>query len=781
MNANDSYLSYQEICHAAGFAKPEPTTTSPHDRMNRLTPIATALLALSAAPAWSQAASNPAATAAAAGDPSVVAASASTADAGGVQALQSVIVDGESSKDFTKNAVSLGKLPADLHDVPQSITVLSKSLLQSQGAASLSDALRNVPGITLGGAEGGQIGNNINLNGFTARTDIYLDGFRDRGQYYRDTFALDAVEVLMGPSSMLFGRGSTGGVINQVSKVAQLRPVTEIDASVTTNGMVRTTVDIDRAVDATTAFRISGMAQDGAPTTRDEMKNRDFGLAPSVKFGIGTPTEITLSALLQKNHDMPDYGVSPLNGRPVNVPRDTFYGFKDDRTNQDVATFTAMVKHSFDADTFVRNQLQSNHVHVDARETASQGIGTLDSTGSFVAPAVAGVIAPSVPFDSLYVRLQSHDRVITDHAVFDQLDFSKHLDAGWTHHDLLAGAEIGKDTYSNQSYTRTGSCGNTVTAGYVGCESLSAPVYTDTPSNIPDVATNLSTSNANSYGLYVGDTLALGSQFKLVGGVRRDWFDAQVANTITAPKAVAQDVAFTSYRAGGIWQPTLAQSYYVSFSTSFNPSLEQLTNTTGTTAPLPPETNKSWEAGGKVDLLNGKMSVNGAVFQITQDNARSNADASGQYTATGTVRVRGARVGGAGELAKGWKIFAGYAYLDATILDAIAAGTQGKVPLNTPRSSATLWSTYEFLPHYELGGGTVYQSRRYLNNTDLVQAGGYARWDGTLAYRQRTYDVRLNVFNVFDRHYTDAIIASDGGRGVPGTGRSAMLSFSYHL
>jgi catecholate siderophore receptor len=103
------------------------------------------------------------------------------------------------------------------------------------------------------------------------------------------------------------------------------------------------------------------------------------------------------------------------------------------------------------------------------------------------------------------------------------------------------------------------------------------------------------------------------------------------------------------------------------------------------------------------------------------------------------------------------------------------------VPLNTPRSSATLWTTCEFLPHVELGGGAVYQSRRYLNNTDLTQAGGYARWDGTLAYRQRTYDVRLNVFNLFDRHYTDAIIASDGGRGVPGTGRTGMVSFSYRL
>jgi catecholate siderophore receptor len=750
--------------------------------MNRLTPIASALFALTAftPAAWSQTASTTNAAAA----ESTAAAATGPSTAGAVMGVQEVQVEGQADKDFGKNSTSLNKLSADLKDVPQSITVLSKALLQSQGANSLSDALRNVPGVTLGGAEGGQIGNNINLNGFTARTDIYLDGFRDRGQYYRDTFALDSVEVLMGPSSMLFGRGSTGGVINQVSKVPQLKPVTEVDASVMTTGMARTTVDVDRAVDPTTAVRIAGMAQSGRPTTRDEMKNTDFGLAPSVKFGIGTPTEITLSALLQKNHDMPDYGFSPYGfapgiSRPVNVSHDNFYGYTNDRTDQEVATFSALFSHRFGDDMTLRNEIQSNHVHVDARETASQSVGLPSAiTGGF-RPAVA-----TDPFDSLFVKLQSHDRVITDHSVFDQLDLTLRLDTGPVHHDVITGGEIGKDTYSNQSLSRTGTCdGVTMATGYVGCESLVDPVYQASPAGIPEVKGNLSTSGADSSGIYFSDTLSFGSQFKLVGGIRRDWFDATINNTVTSattPQSVSQDVAYTSYRAGGIWQPTLAQSYYVSYSTSFDPSLEQLTNTTGLTTPLPPETNKAYEAGGKIDVLAGKLSVNGAVFQITQDNARSQ-DASGNYTATGTIRVRGARLGGSGLLAHGWKLFAGYAYLDAKIIDGIAVGTQGMVPGNTPRNSGTVWSTYEFMPHWDVGGGAVYQSKRFANNTDTTLVGGYARWDGTLDYHQPKYDVRLNVFNLFDRKYFDALIQSDGGRSVPGTGRSGMLSFSYHI
>jgi catecholate siderophore receptor len=745
--------------------------------MNRLTPVASALLALGAvAPAWSQSAATDPATAAGSSAAAITAPDAAATLLG----VQRVEIEGQGGGAFSRRDTSLAKLPPDLRDVPQSVTVLSKSLLQSQGAASLSDALRNVPGVTLGGAEGGQIGNNINLNGFTARTDIYLDGFRDRGQYYRDTFALDAVEVLMGPSSMLFGRGSTGGVVNQVSKVARLKPLTEVDASATTNGMLRTTVDVDRALDATSAVRIAGMAQSGRPSTRQVMSNTDFGLAPSLRLGMATPTEITLSALLQKNHDMPDYGLSPRQGRPVNAPRDTFYGYRDDRTNQDVATFSALLSHRFNDDLTLRNEIQSNQVHVDARETASQSLGILPGAAGATGCALGFCTAPSAtPLDQLVVKLQSHDRVIADHSVFDQLDLSARLDTGPVRHELVAGAEIGQDTYSNQSYTRTGQCnGVTMAVGYVGCEPLLAPAYRDSPADVAQVKGNLSTSRANSHGAWLSDTLSLGSQFKLVGGIRRDRFDVTIHNTITAPKRVAQGVSHTSYRAGALWQPTPAQSVHASVSTSFNPSLEQLTNTTGTTAPLPPETNRAWEAGTRIDVLAGKLSVDGAVFQITQDNARS-ADAGGTYTATGTVRVRGARLGGSGLLARGWKVFAGYAFLDATIVDGIGVGTQGKVPANTPRHSATLWTTYEPAPHWDIGGGAVAASRRYANNTDVTQVGGYARWDAALGYHQPTYDVRLNVFNLFDRRYYDALIPSDGGRAVPGTGRSAMLSFSY--
>ena len=687
--------------------------------------------------------------------------------------------------------VATPRIAADQHDIAQSVTVLDKELLDAQGATSLADALRNVPGITLGGAEGGQIGNNINLNGFTARTDIFLDGFRDRGQYYRDTFALESVEVLMGPSSMLFGRGSTGGAINQVPHQAKLKPSAQLSTSVNTNGMVRATAGIDEPLSSTAALRIDAMWQDGAPTTRKDMTDHDYGFAPTLKLGIGTPTVVTLSGLVQHNRDRPDYGVSPLNGAPVTVPRNTVYGYDTDRTIQDVTAGSAAIAHTFSPHLSLRNQVQYNAVTTDAIETAANTIGTIGANGF---TALTPSATSSLPLSALGVRLQSHDRVIHDTSLFDQTELKADFGMGPLHHAILVGSELGRDTYRNQAYYRNGTCNGTplnatgAITGYVGCVSLLDPGYGDSPAAVPELPGNYATGRADTLGLYANDTLAIGSQVKLVGGLRWDSYSATITNSInlantkgntTLPYA-RQTVHYTSVRAGAIWQPAKTQSYYASFSTSFDPALEQLTSTTGLSAPLPPETNHAFEAGGKWDFLHGRLHASAAVFQITQYNSRSQ-NSDNTYTANGTVRVRGVRLGADGAITTGWQVYAAYNHLDARIIQAIAVGTQGMVPLNTPRDSGTVWSTFDLDHHWQIGGGATYVGKRYANNTDAVAVGSYVRADATIAWRQPRYDLRVNVFNLTNAHYYDALIASDGGRSVPGTGRTALFTFAWHM
>jgi catecholate siderophore receptor len=677
---------------------------------------------------------------------------------------------------------SISKLPTELKDIPQSVTVLDRSLLQSQGVSSLADALRNVPGITIGGAEGGQIGNNINLNGFTARTDIYMDGFRDRGQYYRDTFALQSVEVLMGPSSMLFGRGSTGGAINQVSKKASLTPSTEVDLSETSNGLARGVGDVNAPLSDVSAFRLSVMGQEGAVSTRLKTTADDYGVAPTYTWGIGTDTQLTLSGLLQHNDDRPDYGQPPLNGQPAKTGLNTVYGYSTDHTIQDIKAFSAEVKHQFASGINVREQVQFNGVDTNAIETAPQGIGTVGA-GGYTALATP---FSSQPLSSLAVRLQSHDREIHDTSLFNQLEASGAFTVLGLKNDVLVGTEFGHDNYSNQAYTRTGSCnGVPLPSGYVGCTTLVNPAYTGSPA-VPEVPGDLSGGKADTEAGYVSDTLTLLPQLKLVGGVRYDNYAATITNSINSANTpgntsfprLQQTVDFTSVRGGAIWQPTKEQSYYVSYSTSFDPSLEQLTSTTGLTQPLPPETNTAYEVGGKWDVLNDRLDLNAAVFQITQYNSRSQ-NSDNTYTANGTIQVKGERLGVSGKITPRWLVYGGYTHLDAKIIAGIAPGTQGMVPSNTPADTATLWTTYEVGHHIQVGGGAIYLSQRYLNNTDTVSVPGYTRIDATVAWRQPHYDIRLNLFNLFDTHYYDSLIQSDGGRAVPGTGRTAMISLVW--
>jgi len=775
-------MSPDPVNHHADRRAPPATAPLPPLRFHP-TLIAVAIGGLGIAAAAQAQTATPASPQAAASAPQA----AASAPARNPQTLERVLVTGQSEQEAVRTRTTeIGKGARDLRDVPQSITIVNRAVLDAQGAASLPDALRNVPGITLGGAEGGQIGNNINLRGFSARTDIFLDGVRDRGQYYRDVFFLEAVEVLKGPSSILFGRGSTGGVINQVSKRPQLEQPSELTATVDSSGSVRSTVDLSGTLAPTAAWRIVAMGQD-AKTTRDTMQNKDVGLAPSLRFGIGTPTEVTVSALLTHNRDMPDYGVPPLNGRPAPVGDKAFYGLSDDRTIQDVAVASAIVEHRFRPDLSLRNHTQVSHYTIDQVQVGANRVGTFDGTTfTGLATNATGNTTALSP-SQLFVLLGSHDRLIEDRSLFNQTDLIGHVSTGSVRHDLIAGVEIGRDEYSAQARSRVNPAIKGANLGVAVVPLLSPPEIA-MPAGVVSTNGNRTDSSATTIGAYVNDTAQILPQLKLVGGLRYDRFKADIANSInrdnttgnTTLATAGQTVGFTSVRAGAIWQPTETQSYYLSYGTSFNPSLEQLTLTTGQ-QDLPPEKNRSWEAGAKWDFLAGRLSVDTAIFRIDKQNARSQIS-TGVFQLDGNVRVDGFEIATAGRLTREWQLVAGYTYLDAKVVRASALdATTGKTLANTPRNSFTLWTTYDLTPQWQVGAGANAMSSRFASNTDVVSASGFARFDATVAYHQPRWDVRLNVFNLADRSYIAALQPSDGGRSVPGLGRTAQVTASYRF
>ncbi len=711
--------------------------------------------------------------------------------------MQTVTVTGSRpSEDFQVTRGSINRLgAANLMDVPQSVVVINRALMQSQGVTRLEDAVRNAPGVTIGSAEGGNIGTNININGFSARTDIYLDGMRDRGQYYRDVFALDQVEVLMGPSSMLFGRGSTGGVINQVAKKPFLKQATELSGQVTTNGLVRTTADVNTPFGENNAARVSGMFQVGKYSTVDQTNMLDFGLAPVVKLGIGTPTEVTLGGYFMHRKDQVNYGVPNLNGFPLNAPRNTAYGFNDDYTEQDVISLQSTIEHKFSPQVSLRNQTEFVWVNTDVRETSGGFVGTLGNNNGFVAAAnlTGGIPYSGQPLGNLWVRQLSRDRNINDITVENQTELTSKFDTASVGHTLLMGIDINYESYTNKASSRTGTCnGIALPVGSVGCTPAGYTVGANTPGNIASLPGNYASSQAWGAGFYANDTIQLIPEVKLVAGLRWDYYAASIGNSInrvntagnTAVPYQFQVDTFLSVRGGIIYEPTPAQSYYVSYSTSFNPSLEQLTSTTGASY-LPPENNRGVEAGVKYELLGGNLSVGGAIFSIVKNNARS-ANPDGTYSPVGNVQVSGARAQFSGRITPEWQVFGGYAYLNGIILQGLnyqngQGNTTGKVPLNTPKDTANLWTTYTFNETYEVGGGFFYVGQRYASNTNYVVVPAYTRVDLTAAYKRPAYDVRLNVYNLFNTVYYDGVIASDGGRAVVGSGLTGMITLNYRL
>ena len=269
--------------------------------------------------------------------------------------------------------------------------------------------------------------------------------------------------------------------------------------------------------------------------------------------------------------------------------------------------------------------------------------------------------------------------MIENHSIYNDTMVEYKFDTGPIKHDVIAGFEVGHDSYSNQAYTRNN----------LPVVPMLDPPIMGTPSNVTTTVGNYADSGSNELAAYANDTISLNQQWKIIGGLRWDRFQAQIHNTISLPVYATQTNYFTSVRAGVIYQPTDWQSYYVSYGTSFDPSLEALT-LTNLTQNLAPESTKSYEVGGKWDLLGGNLSVTSAFFREEMNNARTQVSPT-EYELAGDIRVDGFQAGVTGHITDKWQVFGGYTYMDAIILKALD-GTQGTLPANTPRNTLTLWT-----------------------------------------------------------------------------------------
>jgi catecholate siderophore receptor len=675
---------------------------------------------------------------------------------------QTVVADNTAPEtvNVTAQRTHLYKLTDEIKNTPQSIDVIPLEVLQQQGVASLADALKNVPGITLNAGEGGAHGDTVNLRGFSASDDFFLDGQRDTGTYFRDTFNTQAIEIYEGPASTLFGRGSTGGVINLISKTPQLHPIDELRVSASDAPGYRATADVNTVLSDNAAFRVNLMGNDSHVTDRDYVRTRRWGIAPSVAYGLGTDTTLTLGFFNEEEDSIPDYGVPFVFGAPAPVSRKTYYGLpQNDVTRTSTNVVSGKLEHDFGDGLTLVDTFRYGNYWFDYRVTAPQ----------FGTPCHA----PTLPLSADTVCRDRPSGSGTITTLMNETDLSYKFATGPFTHTLIGGVELDHETddlvrYANQ-------------ISQIPPTSLLAPnpFLTGGINLDQTTVTSRPDTTAKTASVYLIDTMDLTKEWSIEGAVRFDSFNADYVQPLGASKAQFHHTDnIASPRAALLYKPDDNMTFYFSYGTSYDPSAENLT-LSSKNANLPPEKDHTFEVGAKMLWLDGQLSTTAALFDTTMDNARISDPFNPTLQAlSGNLESKGLQLGLTGYVTDKLELTAGYVHLSSTANGLVAPGVDGPNP-NTAHNQANLWATYEFNEDVQVGTGLNYLGRRPADPVGVDIIPSYVTWDAMASYRFDDHVAfQLNATNLTNAYYyLNSYYSSPIENHVlPGAGRTVMIT-----
>lgn len=736
----------------------------------------------------------------------------------GVQAKDSVMVTAPAG------STSLDKLTEPLLETPQSISVVSSYVMDDQAVSTLRDTVRNVPGISLAAGEAGAQGDNLTIRGFTARNDIFLDGIRDFGSYYRDSFNYEQVDVLEGPAGIEFGRGSTGGVINQESKVPGVEKFENVETQFGTDLTRRLTADINSPLATElggTAFRANVMAEEAGVAGRDTAEIRRFGIAPSISFGMDAKTRGTLSYVHLSEDDTPDYGLPWLFNKPAPANRHSYFGFPDEnylKTNDDLMTLR--VDHGFSSGLNLHTTARTANYPREAQITEAQ----ICSNAPLSVP-VGGVVAalPTLAYNSALACPYTPETAASaitqvnrnqiqvksvEGILWDQTEVAARLSALGVRHEFVAGGEGGQEISNpiRTSYTIN------------GVNTVPDTTLLNPNEGQPFVGTGYITSivhtKSKDIGLYFIDTMKLGRLFELSGGVRWDRFATgynlyqptpPAGGTVTAAvPPISRIDEQPSYRAALVYKPSTRGSLYFDYGTSWDPDAESLSLSVGlVNGNVAPEENTSYEAGTKWGFLNERLLMEGAWFRTEKDNAHETSPTnSNNIVAAGNQLVEGVQFSVVGRLPEGMDLVAGYARLHSDVLYSKFFPTAVGYPLaNVPGQTFNIFVTHRLPWEFNGGFGGNYVGSRNASSTvpyvpasfainpngpgyvvtsvAMKQVPGYWVFSAMLK-RPLTEKLELqaNVNNLFNRFYIDLPHPS---HLIPGAGASALIGVNFRF
>lgn len=683
-----------------------------------------------------------------------------------------------------ENDLSTPQSALPLLDTPRTFTVLDDEMLEEQGRETLRDALRNVTGISIQAGEGSiPTGDAFSIRGFSSRDDVLVDGIRDLGYYFRDTFNIQAVEVTKGPASAFAGRGNVGGTVNMISRYPVMADGASIQVTGGTADLWRATLDSNFVLseELGAAVRFNAMANSNDFPGRELARNRRWAINPSVAIGIGTDTAFALNWLHIEQDDVPDYGVpnvrdpsyanDPNFGRPALVPRSNFYGYRGDYYDITADMVTARFDHRFDDDLTLRSLARYGRVHNDSLSTAPLLLTTATT-----------IDANTVVFG----RVKARDQI--DEMLISQTNLTWQFGSSSFRHTLVAGLEFTSEQSENDRR--------------LDVDGPQTNLFN--PVRLPIPATPYQGTRArldvDSIGAYLFDTIEIGDRFRILAGLRYDAIDTRVRSFDDVglfPEYVI-DLSSTdrewSYNAAFVWKPTPSSSVYLAYGTSFEPSgrVEVVLLSGRTNLPpvrpealnADPERSSAWELGGRVELFSGRATISAALFQIDRENARTPGanPTDPAVPFNGTQRVRGVELQFVGALAPGWNLIAGYTYLDGEIRSSAVPSEIGERLDNTPRHSASLWTSYQVTSALQIGGGIQHVGSRVSGRPvgfTTVTVPAYTIADIFAEYRlSDRIRVRVNVMNLTDEYYFHAFISNNSSPG-PARSASATLTLDF--
>ncbi|NWE40272.1 TonB-dependent siderophore receptor [Pseudomonas yamanorum] len=704
----------------------------------------------------------------------------------------------QDSTSYQVEKASSQKYTAPLVDTPRSVTVVPQQVLKDTAATSLQDALRTVPGITFGAGEGGNPqGDRPFIRGFDAQGDTYLDGVRDTGGQSREIFDIESIEVSKGPNSSFGGRGSAGGSLNLVSKTPQARDFTNGGFTYGSDQTRRYVLDVNRQFLDSAAFRLNLMSHEQNVAGRDAVNYDRWGVAPSLTFGLGTPTRVNVSYYHMESNDLPDSGIPYGYSSPTaathghDKPTDggdsnNFYGLKDRdfrKTRADISTFS--IEHDLNENMTLKNTLRHGNTGQDYILTQP------DDSKRNVSQ-----------FGTVWRRANA--RVSTTETTTNQTDLFGSFQALGFKHSYSTGLEFtGEETRVSGYNFGTSNNAQVCNPGTApSCTSLSNPNPNDPWNSSITRNYNGTNTKATSRAAYVFDTIELDPQWLLNVGLRYDTFDT-VANTNAVPSAtvkarskIKNDSQFFNWQAGLVWKPAENGSIYASYATSASPAGGLVgegadgnpLSAGAATSDLQPEETVNYELGTKWDLFHDRLSLTAAVFRTEKKNTRILVDAL-TYENGGESRVDGLELSASGKLTDHWQVFAGYSYLKSELVDpglngrngVISSGSsKGNQMPNTPKNSFSLWTTYDVTPKLTIGGGAFYVDEVYGDAGNTVYVPSYTRYDAMASYKlTKNVDLQLNVQNLTDKTYYDKAFAAHFANQA--AGRTAMLTTSFHF